>query len=584
MNKAARHILAALFIYVLAAPNLALAATSKVPEFNPLCWKEEACNKIRAQNANVDFKDVGQLPSGWVPDQTECPGQEWGKCLPGGMSETQISFGGQRRFLHLGDFIQKMYRYAIGVAGILAAVMIIVAGFQWVTSGGNSEAISSAKKRIGGALVGVLIAYLSYAILNTLNPALVSLRLPQVWLLRPQSIVPKFCSVAPTSTAFAYSGRDALNQVAPVEPSSTMNFDLTVGGPKVNPPTRSNPDLNKSWTDKTFYCGNRFFVKDGGTQACFGDVCGAGNFCADLNYPGKNANQTYTCVKGTIGGSITGDAGGLGGQILNSNVFQGNIKLIALCKDPSKSPLQQQVEAINMDILKPQLYTITVDGNLENSCGGKANLAGFYLGVEVADQTGGVGKIVENAPTSWGLADWYAVGQQGPNSHICDVNLSSLIYNRVANRPPDCSSQKDADSLVCTCANLSMPFNAFIGANDESFRSHLISLEELKNGYQCNININRSDFPAADNGARLLSSSEFLTSISAGAAAGGAAGAVIGLGGASMIFGPIGAGAGAVTGYVTAQTATFYNLFDDPTSCFEKTNTGNPQSNSFKGK
>lgn len=76
----------------------------------------------------------------------------------------------------LGEYIAAIYRYAIGVAVILAIFMIIVSGFQWAFSGGSQDAIGGAKKRIVGAVSGLILAVSSYAILYTINPELVRFR------------------------------------------------------------------------------------------------------------------------------------------------------------------------------------------------------------------------------------------------------------------------------------------------------------------------------------------------------------------------------------------------------------------------
>lgn len=76
---------------------------------------------------------------------------------------------------YIAEYIRGVYEYAIILAGVLAMVMIIVSGFQWAASGGNSDAISGAKTRIGQAVTGLIIALGSYTLLATLNPALVNL-------------------------------------------------------------------------------------------------------------------------------------------------------------------------------------------------------------------------------------------------------------------------------------------------------------------------------------------------------------------------------------------------------------------------
>ncbi len=73
----------------------------------------------------------------------------------------------------LANYIAVIYQYGIGLAAILAAVMILVGGFIWLTSFGSPDKISKAKEFIVGALTGLVLALFSYLILYTLNPNLV---------------------------------------------------------------------------------------------------------------------------------------------------------------------------------------------------------------------------------------------------------------------------------------------------------------------------------------------------------------------------------------------------------------------------
>jgi hypothetical protein len=76
----------------------------------------------------------------------------------------------------IGEYIRAIYNYAIGVVGILAALVIMVGGVIWLTAGGNTNRIEKAKSRITAALIGLVIALSSYIILYTINPDLVELR------------------------------------------------------------------------------------------------------------------------------------------------------------------------------------------------------------------------------------------------------------------------------------------------------------------------------------------------------------------------------------------------------------------------
>lgn len=92
------------------------------------------------------------------------------------LEKTDAVTGKQNTYLvvpYLGEYIMAMYKYAIVVASILAIFIIIFAGFQWATSGGSPEAIKGAQKKISGAIAGLLLAFLSYFVLYSINPQLV---------------------------------------------------------------------------------------------------------------------------------------------------------------------------------------------------------------------------------------------------------------------------------------------------------------------------------------------------------------------------------------------------------------------------
>jgi len=73
----------------------------------------------------------------------------------------------------VGEYIAAVYKYTLGIVGILAAVMIIWAGIVWLTAAGSPERINLAKEYISGAVIGLVLAFGSYLILYTLNPDLV---------------------------------------------------------------------------------------------------------------------------------------------------------------------------------------------------------------------------------------------------------------------------------------------------------------------------------------------------------------------------------------------------------------------------
>jgi lipoprotein-anchoring transpeptidase ErfK/SrfK len=78
-----------------------------------------------------------------------------------------------------GKYFNALIRIFIGFCAVLAMIMIVVGGMQYMTSelvSGKEEA----KKRIWGAVGGLILALASYAILNTLNPQLLDISLSGV--------------------------------------------------------------------------------------------------------------------------------------------------------------------------------------------------------------------------------------------------------------------------------------------------------------------------------------------------------------------------------------------------------------------
>lgn len=81
------------------------------------------------------------------------------------------SQGGSGEFFgnNLKEYSEKLYVWSIGIAGSLAIIMLIYAGYLYVTSMGNPDQINSAKEIIIGALSGLLLLILASLILRSLG-------------------------------------------------------------------------------------------------------------------------------------------------------------------------------------------------------------------------------------------------------------------------------------------------------------------------------------------------------------------------------------------------------------------------------
>jgi len=77
-------------------------------------------------------------------------------------------------------YIETLYWYALGLAVVLAVLMLVVGGLEYTTSFASESNKGKAKARIENALIGLVIALTSYLILYTVNPEMATLKLKNV--------------------------------------------------------------------------------------------------------------------------------------------------------------------------------------------------------------------------------------------------------------------------------------------------------------------------------------------------------------------------------------------------------------------
>jgi len=70
--------------------------------------------------------------------------------------------------------VANIIRVALGLLGIVALVLIIYAGYLWMTAGGNEEQIASAKKFLFNTAIGLAIILSAYAIVSFVISKLIS--------------------------------------------------------------------------------------------------------------------------------------------------------------------------------------------------------------------------------------------------------------------------------------------------------------------------------------------------------------------------------------------------------------------------
>lgn len=480
-----------LLSFFIFSPLAAVAAStaSVAPQLNPICWSKDECLATRLQFLNIDGASLSTgekeklSNEGWFPNEAPCNSPEWGKCLPAGTSKTEISFGGKTEFANVGVFLQYIYKYAIIVAGILAVVVIILAGLQYITSGGNSETISSAKKRIGGAIVGLFIAYASYSILGAVNPALVNLRLPQTWMMRPQVLSGAFCDGLTDKLAYAGILKDSFK---PFTSLTSANFfiDAAWYDNLIKTDVNYQTDATKlaGQLGKEFgaayqknnlagslpYCGNYYYPQKGAGSVCMGTFCAPkfenNEYLRQVCTP--NESELYECKSGVIlSGEIRGvessweypwfdSDGGVKGMQLGVACKNGNYYEIAGSKvvGINVNFTNRKLELKNYKDTQKQEYSFKMDfkylDELAKKCNNDEGLKGYFI----------AGRLNGNSTQ---FSETRIIGKSNKNE--CNFIITRNVPGIILGQPEFKATLKKVDP------------------------SNLISQEELERGYICNI-------------------------------------------------------------------------------------------------
>ena len=64
----------------------------------------------------------------------------------------------------LMDTVNNVINTLLGLLGLLATIIILLGGFKWMTSQGNSEKVDEAKNLIKNGIIGLVVIFSAYAI------------------------------------------------------------------------------------------------------------------------------------------------------------------------------------------------------------------------------------------------------------------------------------------------------------------------------------------------------------------------------------------------------------------------------------
>ena len=89
-----------------------------------------------------------------------------------GLSATAGAAGIGATNTDLPTIIGRLIGAALVLLGVVFVILIIYAGFLWMTAQGNDEKVKQAKKVLSGAVIGLVLIFASYAITGFVIDAL----------------------------------------------------------------------------------------------------------------------------------------------------------------------------------------------------------------------------------------------------------------------------------------------------------------------------------------------------------------------------------------------------------------------------
>lgn len=352
-------ILQMFILLILLIIPIATQAAKTHPMFDPGCWLKETCEEL-----GNSFEE-----------SLDCGG-DWGRCYPKTAPiPLQIKLQGQEKVTDIAEYIALLYKYTVGVSAVLAVAMIIWGGVVYLTAGGLPERITQAKEYISNAIIGLVLLYTSYLLLQTLNPDLVKLRMPRVYMLRPITLGTQFCQ------EIKVRGNEKFAEVTEDKPSDYV-------------PQKDEYKISQENT----MCNKVYMWPTGANQRCYGAKCEDSDKTC-LPNEDTISKEKFECGDAIIAGEITYDDDAYADNDVDLHYVCNNGETHELAESDATEPAHgKQTFSIRK---KPDpLITRAII-----NCG-KAGLKGFYLMIEVNDEPGGF--------KGWlfrGTDDWFAVGK-----------------------------------------------------------------------------------------------------------------------------------------------------------------------------
>lgn len=164
--------------------------SQQYPNRNPKCWTKTDCEAWSGKNGvtpiGASWQDenspTGKMPYECMANKTS--GDETRYCYADDASYTlNIPVAGTTEVGNLPTYINVLYAWALPAASLVAVVMMMLGGLQYVLSRGKEKYIAKGKERITNAITGLVLLLSVFVILNLIDPRLTSmnaLKIPMI--------------------------------------------------------------------------------------------------------------------------------------------------------------------------------------------------------------------------------------------------------------------------------------------------------------------------------------------------------------------------------------------------------------------
>ncbi len=185
---------------------------------NPTVKDEVKCTwALKAAGTAGKPKTPGPAPITAPTLHVPLPGLNFTKSI------TQEQHGDPITIPWLAEYATAAYQYFTGVGIIVAIIIIMIGGIQWMTAA-NSGRLGKAQEKIRNATMGLMLLVGSYLILFTINPNILSFKALELLTAVPDPIhfddedegVYPASDYQPSSTASAVSAKKAFSGFNPV--------------------------------------------------------------------------------------------------------------------------------------------------------------------------------------------------------------------------------------------------------------------------------------------------------------------------------------------------------------------------------